>query len=151
MRTLPCRRSVGRARTRSHHCSLRCSRCHCYHCCHCAWHCLCQHYALVPSIATQLCSDMEGIETILGHVFQLSWNFSNLNGLAQLFQVVTVSIINSVQAYEKGAFFFFSSVLCKTLTRTETSLQPAYERTRICLGSLLCPIESLQSVFSCFR
>ena len=156
MRTLPCKWSAGRARTGIHHCShhcfLRYSRHYCRHCSHhCAWHCPCHHYALALSSATRSCSGMEVIMNFLRHVFQLSWNFSNPYCLAQLFQVVTVLIIHLAQAGEKGAFIFFSSVLCKTLTRTETSLRPAWERTMICLGSLLCPVESLQSVSSCSR
>ena len=156
MRTLPCKWSAGRARTGSrhcsHHCFLRYSRHYCRHCSHhCAWHCPCHHYALALSSATRLYSGMEVIMNFLRHVFQLSWNFSNPYCLAQLFQVVTVLIINLAQPDEKGAFIFVSSVLYKTLTRTETSLPPAWERTMICLRSLLCPIESLQSVVSCCR
>ena len=136
--------------------SRRCSRHYSRHCSHhysrhCAWHCPCHHYALALSSAARSCSDMEVIMTFLRHVFQLSWNFSNLYCLAQLFQVVTVLIINLAQAGEKGAFIFFASVLYKTLTRTATSLLPAWERTMICPGSLLCPVESRQSVSSCSR
>ena len=160
MRISPCKWSAERVRTGSrhcsHHCSHHCSRHYSRHCAwhyfrHCAWHCPCHHFALALSSAARSYSDMGVIMTFLRHVFQLSWNFSNLYCLAQLFQVVTVLIIHLAQAGEKGAFIFFSSVLCKTLTRTETSLRPAWERTMICLGSLLCPVESLQSVSSCSR